>query len=332
VQSVAFVCGQCHGREALLFNGSLKKELFASLEQPECTVCHDHHEIHHPTPELFHGGSAPEVSAGRIAAADPLVAEIGDLDAGKKASASWRVVLHPHLPADDARLAHRIEVSAEGLAPLELEAAVRPGDRPEQEPARRASAGPLAVELTILSISGSPVEAGDAIRLRLEVSAAQSVRAVRIRDLPGEGVDPVTGSVCLTCHSPGDPCDQASEKMYAALSSLDRELRQASVLLKRAEVAGMEVSTPRFELKSKGTTAAVEARALIHAFDPPRLLSRIEEGKKISASALADGEAALAELQYRRKGLAVSLVLVVLVLAGLFLKIRQVDRTRISTS
>ncbi len=315
----------------MLFGASLKKKLFQDLEQAECTVCHDHHEIRHPTPELFHGGSAPEVSAGKIAATDPFVAELGDLGAGQAASASWRIVLRPHLLLDDARLAHRIEVSAEGLAPLELDAAVRPGDRPEEEPARRASSGSLTAELTIVGLSGSPVEGGDSMRLRLAVSAAQAVRAVRIRDLPGPGVDPVSGSVCLTCHSPGDPCDQASEKMYSALSALERDLRQASAVLKRAEVAGMEVSAPRFELKSKGTTAAVEARALIHAFDPPRLLGRIEEGQKVAAAALADGESALAELQYRRKGLAVSLVLVVLVLAGLLLKIRQIDRARIGT-
>jgi len=39
-------------------------------------------------------------------------------------------------------------------------------------------------------------------------------------------------------------------------------------------------------------------------------------------------EGALGEFQYRRKGLAVSLVLVALVLLGLLLKIRQVDRDR----
>jgi hypothetical protein len=116
--------------------------------------------------------------------------------------------------------------------------------------------------------------------------------------------------------------------MYAGLADLDRDLRQAAALLHRAEIAGMEVSQARFELKSKGTTAAVEARALIHAFDPPRLLTRIEEGRQVAAAALAAGNAALDELQYRRQGLAVSLVLVVLVLAGLFLKIRQVDRTQ----
>ena len=331
VQSVAFVCGQCHGREAVLFAGSLKKGLFEMLEMAECTVCHDHHEIRHPTPELFHGASAPEVSAGRIVAMDPFVAEIGDLEAGTRATAAWGVVLRPHVERGDPRLAHRIEVSADGVPPLTIEATVRPGDRPGEEPRRLATAGPVSAELTIVPLSGSPVEAGDAVRLRLELTASAQVRAVTLRDVPAAGVDSVAGSVCLTCHTPGDPCDQASEEMYAGLASLDRELRQAAALLHRAEIAGMEVSQARFELKSKGTTAAVEARALIHAFDPPRLLARIEEGKQVAASALAAGNAALAELQYRRRGLAVSLVLVILVLVGLFLKIRQVDRTRVST-
>jgi hypothetical protein len=326
IQSVAFVCGQCHGREAALFGASIKKELFQNLEQAECTVCHDHHDVSHPTPELFHGGSAAEVSTGTIRERDPLVAEIGDLASGQKASATWRVVVHPHLTAGDARLAHVIEIAAGGMAPLELDATVRPGESPDGSPPRRASAGPLTAGLTIVPLAGSPVEAGDALLLRLELQATAAAPAVRIRDLPQDGIDPIVGSVCLTCHSPGDPCDQASEKMYAALGSLERDLRQASALLRRAEIAGMEVSRPRFELKSKGTTAAVEARALIHTFDPPRLLKRIEDGTKVASSALAAGESALAELQYRRKGLAVSLVLIGFVLAGLFFKIRQVDR------
>jgi hypothetical protein len=325
VASVAFVCGQCHGREAVLFAASPKKELFGNLELGECTVCHEHHDVRHPTPELFHGGSAPETSTGRVTAADPLVVEIDALAAGAPARVSWRVALRPHLSADDARLAHGVEVQADGTAPLEIDATVRPGDRPGDEPPRRATADALEAELTIVPLSGSPAEAGDALALELRVSTTRALRAVRIRDRPGAGVDPLAGSICLTCHSPGDPCDRASEEMYTALSSLDLDLRRAAARLKRAEIAGMEVSTARFELKSGGTTSAVEARALIHAFDPPRLLARTAEGRTVASAALAAGESALAELQYRRRGLAVSLVLVVLVLVGLYLKIRQLN-------
>jgi hypothetical protein len=90
----------------------------------------------------------------------------------------------------------------------------------------------------------------------------------------------------------------------------------------------MEVSRPLFDLKSKGTTAAIEARSLVHAFDPARLVKRANEGRVAAAEAKAAGNKALEEIQVRRRGLAVSLVLVVLVLTGLGLKIRQVDRSR----
>jgi hypothetical protein len=116
--------------------------------------------------------------------------------------------------------------------------------------------------------------------------------------------------------------------MYGALASMEREIRGAGALLRRAEIAGMEVSGPRFELKSKGTTASVESRALIHAFDPDRLIARTEEGRAVAASAFTAARAALAELQNRRKGLAVSLILVAIVLAGLGAKIADIERSR----
>jgi predicted CXXCH cytochrome family protein len=329
VLAVANVCGQCHGREAALFRASIKKELFDGMDVPECTVCHDNHAIQHPTPELFHSGSAPEVSAGTITAVDPFAADLGDLAAGEQKTAAWRVVLKPHVEPEAAGLVHTVHVTAEGVGPLSLDATVRAGSMIAD--GSRAAVGPgLTATLTISALSGLPVEAGDALALRLDVRAgnAAPVKGVKVKDLPGEAIVMIAGSACLACHSKGDTCDQATEKMYVALGTFDRELRQAAEVLHRAEVLGMEVSGPKFELKSKGATAAIEARALVHSFDPDRLVARTEEGRKTSKSALEAGWAALAELQFRRKGLAASLILVALVLVGLYLKIRQIDRLR----
>ncbi|MFN0151561.1 MAG: cytochrome c3 family protein [bacterium] len=329
VQSVANVCGQCHGREAMLFNASFKKTLFEESDVGECTVCHDHHLIHHPTPELFHGKSAPSVSQGRVVESAPFAADLGAIAAGASAQASWRVVVKPHIASEDARLAHAVEIAADGDVPIVIDATVRPGaDFASGESARRGAAGAITAALAITPLSGTPVEAGDAILFELTVSATAAVSAVWVRDGVSEGVTPVAGSACLNCHTEGDSCDVASEQMYAALTSLDREVRESAALLHKAEVAGMEVSEPLFELKSKGVSAAVEARALIHAFDPDRLVKRTDEGKTVAAGALAAARGALAELQNRRKGLAVSLVLVACVLVLLSAKIRQVDRAR----
>ncbi len=330
VSSVAHVCGQCHGREAVLFGGSFKKDLFQQMEIGECTACHDPHRTRHPTPELFHGGSAPRVTAGKMVSADPFAAEMGGIEAGGKGEAVWMAAIRPRVADADPRLVHRVEVTADGAAPVVLDATVRPGSpTPASVAGGDASTGLLAV-LAIEPVSGEPLEAGDMLRFRLEVraGAGKTLHGVHVRDRPGEAVEPHPGSACLSCHEVGDACDQATERMYAALVSLDRDLRGAAAVLRRAELAGMEVSTPLFELKSQGTTASVEARAFIHTFEPDRLVQRAEEGKKIALSTRKAGEAALAELQYRRKGLAVSLVLVAMVLAAIYLKIRQVDEMR----
>ena len=116
--------------------------------------------------------------------------------------------------------------------------------------------------------------------------------------------------------------------MYTAIAQLDRNIRDAAALLHRAETKGMEVSGAQFDLRSKGTNADVESRALIHSFDPQRMLKRTQEGEDAVHAAQKAGNAAMAELLFRRRGLGVSLILVVMVLVGLGLKIRQIDRDR----
>ncbi len=331
VKSVIHVCGQCHAREASLYQNSMKQPLFERLKVPECIVCHSNHRILHPTPELFHGRSGPEITAGTITNKDPFAAQVEELAPGGKVTATWRDVLSPHVDPTDARYRHTIEITAKDMAPVLLDATVRPGaDVAPRLPVQAGNPARFSAALAIEPLSGLPVEDGDAVLFRIEVvaGAGGAVRDLRIFDRPGVAVNPIAGSACMKCHKTGDSCDVASETMYANLSSLDREIRLGTALLRKAELAGMEVSRPLFDLKSKGTTAAVEARALIHSFDPGRLVKRASEGRAAAAEAKVAGLRALEEIQHRRKGLAVSLVLVILVLTGLALKIREVDRGR----
>jgi len=330
VQSVANVCGQCHGREAQLFRASFKKELLDAMEVAECTVCHGNHLIFHPTPEMFRSGSAPRVSVGEVVALDPFSAALGDLQPGQQGEVVWIVTLDSNLNPDDERFAHRVVVSAEGVEPLELDATVVPGAPLAAEELREAISVAARATLRVVPRSGLPVKPGDNVEYRLTVESAtdEPLRSVAVRDEPGAGAKVVQGSVCLTCHTLGDECDQATERMYAALSAADLELRAAERVLHEAEVAGMDVDEVQFELNSSGTTALMDARALIHTFDPDAMITRTDEARGVAQVALDAGLAALAELQFRRRGLAVSLVLIILVLVGLFFKIREVDRRR----
>lgn len=50
--SVANVCGQCHGRQAELFQKSPHKAPFDRMQSGECLKCHSNHEILAPTDEM----------------------------------------------------------------------------------------------------------------------------------------------------------------------------------------------------------------------------------------------------------------------------------------
>lgn len=56
VASVANVCGQCHARQAELFQASVHKVTFDNMGLGECIRCHSNHEIAAPTDELIGTG------------------------------------------------------------------------------------------------------------------------------------------------------------------------------------------------------------------------------------------------------------------------------------
>jgi hypothetical protein len=315
----------------MLFKASFKKNLFDTYDVSECVVCHGQHRIVHPTPDLYDSSSAPAVSRGSITGNDPFRAELGLLAAGQTARATWRSVLRPGVKPDAEELRHTVLIDVAGGENLQLDATVRPGQVDHDLAlVRTGRVGNLKARLTMRPLAGEWVEAGDTIVQTLDLTAQDgpAAGAITITDRPGSLVDPIPGSVCLTCHSVGDDCDVATGKMFTALSRLQKDLRTATASLRRAEYAGMEVSQPLFQLHREGVSAVIEAQALIHTFDPSLVLKRAGQGQEIAQQGLASAAAAMNEIQVRRKGLAVSLVLVLLVLVALSLKIRQVNRIR----
>jgi len=132
-------------------------------------------------------------------------------------------------------------------------------------------------------------------------------------------------SVCVTCHPPGSSGATLAAGMLSAIERLQKSYESSHAVLKNAEHAGMEVSQPLFEL-NEAKTALIKARAVIHGFDQAPLDKEIEAGLKISEKAHGRGVKALNELQFRRKGLAVSALIIFALVIGLILKIRQLER------
>ena len=132
-------------------------------------------------------------------------------------------------------------------------------------------------------------------------------------------------SACATCHSPTSSGAVLAASMLASIDRLKTGYEKAQTLLGSAEHAGMEVSQPIFELND-AKTALIKARAAVHSFDQATLNKEVEPGLKVVERSQARGVKALEELQFRRKGLAVSALIIFALVIGLILKIRQMER------
>lgn len=132
-------------------------------------------------------------------------------------------------------------------------------------------------------------------------------------------------ATCVACHSEGEPAYQAAQTMRRMIDQMVRELNQAEALVDRAARAGMEVSRAKFELND-AHDKLINARVVIHTFSVDELQKVVTPGIDTAKKAHRMGVEALNELQFRRKGLAASLVVIFLAVIGLYLKIRQIER------
>jgi len=131
-------------------------------------------------------------------------------------------------------------------------------------------------------------------------------------------------AVCMTCHSEGDAGAETAQKIHAGLVKLDASIARSDELLGRAESSGMEVSEAKLA-ESEARDDLTKARVDLHAVNFARVDPEIQAGLKVTQNTWQAGQDAMAELQFRRKGLLVSIVTILLVVIGLFLMIRKLE-------
>jgi predicted CXXCH cytochrome family protein len=133
-------------------------------------------------------------------------------------------------------------------------------------------------------------------------------------------------AVCATCHEDKeDPGFVGAARMRAALERLEKEIDASSTLIDRVKNAGMETGDQDIAL-NEARTRLVLARTEVHAFDPASLDAVVSEGTTILDGVNRAGAEALDELAYRRRGLFVSLGLILVVVTALALKIRGLGK------
>jgi nitrate/TMAO reductase-like tetraheme cytochrome c subunit len=131
-------------------------------------------------------------------------------------------------------------------------------------------------------------------------------------------------AVCMQCHSPGDYCDQARAKMLSELTGLDDAIKSAEQVLNVAESSGIEVTEARLA-QDQARDSLTKARVTIHSFQTEIVEQEVQAGLKAAVKNLQAGKDALRERNYRRVGMGISVLAILIVLLGLRLYIRELE-------
>ncbi len=131
--------------------------------------------------------------------------------------------------------------------------------------------------------------------------------------------------VCTRCHEPGDTAANAFNVILSLIDSLKVERAGAEAVLARAANLGMEVSQSQFELQDVNN-ALTRARAAVHTFSVDPVRTEVASGLEIVDRSRERGDHALWEHGFRRAGLGVSALFILLLMVGLVLKIREIER------
>ena len=142
-----------------------------------------------------------------------------------------------------------------------------------------------------------------------------------ITHVSDEWVGDEPGTICRKCHDEGD--EGADLALYYAdtLGYVRQSFEEIEGLLAQAEVKGMDV-TEGEDYVQAARQGLLQARTLIHSFSKPVMEDKVMEIAANQAAALTVGYAALQGFENRRRGLAISTLLLFLLTLGVAIKIR----------
>lgn len=319
VESVAFVCGQCHGRETELFRNSIKLAAFDNHNDnvADGTTCDSCHEEFPPQISEIRHFSECVTCHGNHAVVRPTIALLGSL------------------PPTPCTLCHEPTTEVEELEKTtehyeeEKQRLVAEADGMGLDDERRFDW--LVEQAMQLEPHTTRGREGEARVMRPEF--ARLFEKFRIGPTSYSYEDPVTGQdvmvrvrQCTDCHRDTESRGFiTSSRQLEAMRQLIGMTARAERILLSAQRGGVETREARAALDA-AVDSQIELEVLVHTFSSDGdFAEKYEEGKTHAMAALVAGEESLGELGFRRRGLYVAIVIIILVLAALALKIRSLS-------
>jgi hypothetical protein len=339
VESISFICGQCHGREADLFRSSTKLEGYEEhndfISDSETGRCNECHEPPEPQASLegVHSFSECATCHGNHGVVRPTVALLGPLpDTPCDFCHEATGPVAEEVPEPKKIAEHYLEVR-DNLMQAAEEKGLDGSERFDW----------LVDQTLLLPMHTRPAPEGEAEVRTLRPEVERLFDKFRIGKTHYTYTDPETGREvrspllrCNNCHAP-DP-ELAEESIGHQTASLYLQRTQeltsltarAERIILAARRGGVELQEGLLDL-DKAVDAQIALEVLVHTFsaDPEgAFMERHREGIEHASSALLAGKNGVRELSQRRRGLFIALGFVVLVLIALGLKIRQMSSGR----
>jgi hypothetical protein len=337
LESVAFVCGQCHGREAELFRKSPKhagftehNEYLADAGAESCAACHEDPE---PQAKLttVHSFNECATCHGNHGVMRPTVALFSPLPETPCAFC--------HEPfGDSAATAIELDRTAARYAQVR-DGLLRDAAAQGFEGDERFNW--LVTKAENLVFHNLPAT-GDAEAPQHRPEFARLYDKFRIGRTFETYIDPATGDEisvrnirCADCHAAEPLAADEPIGLTTAQGMLDR-MRELTVTTASAERIILAARRGGVEVRDgldaidQAVDAQIRLAALVHGFsiadDSPFVASH-DEGMAQARAALESGHQAVDELAFRRKGLVIALAIILVLLAALGLKIRQLGHS-----
>jgi hypothetical protein len=134
-------------------------------------------------------------------------------------------------------------------------------------------------------------------------------------------------STCVNCHDEGDAG-------YEAASKIHKRLIQSVAIYDSAEIQQLEVHRVGMNdveinfLLQDANQNMIEARTLVHTFDPDRVGEKTDESILNSKAAIKLAYQEISDYDIRRRGFGIASIFITILVIALFFKIKDIEKNQ----
>jgi hypothetical protein len=135
-------------------------------------------------------------------------------------------------------------------------------------------------------------------------------------------------STCINCHENGDQGYDTAIKIYEKLKQSVAVYDSAESQQREVHRIGMNDVEINFLLQD-AHQSLIEARTLVHTFDPDKVSEKTDESSDNSNAAIVLAEKELKDYYIRRRGFGLATIFITVLVVALFIKIKDLENKQI---